>query len=47
MITWYIDDNDTANWTEGEGQIYAKLLGRICDLVAPLVLILSITTVKP
>ena len=30
----------TANYTEEEGQIYATLLVRLCDLVASLVLIL-------
>ena len=30
----------TANYTEGEGKIYVTLFVRLCDLVAPLVLIL-------
>ena len=29
--------NNTANLTEGEGQIYATSLVQLCDLVAPLV----------
>ena len=38
-VTWVT--SPILNWREEEGQMYGKLQVRLCDIVAPLVLILS------
>ena len=39
-------DNVTSSYTDGEGQIYAILLVKLCDVVAPPVSILRATMRK-